>query len=247
MRVMVCDSYEEMTIRATRIVAGQVYLKPNCVLGLATGSTPVGMYEKLGEMCKNEELDFSEVKTFNLDEYYPIKASNRQSYRYFMDEKLFSKINIKPENTHIPNGESENPERECGEYENAINLAGGIDLQVLGIGRNGHIGFNEPGEHLDAYTHLTDLTANTIEANSRFFSNDEIIPTKALTMGISTILNAKKIILLANGEAKADVVAELMNKDINTSNPASMLKTHPDVVLICDRAAFSKAKLNADK
>ena len=242
MRVFVCDNYEEMTVRATRIVAGQVYLKPNCVLGLATGSTPVGMYAKLGEMCENEELDFSEVQTFNLDEYYPIKVSNRQSYRYFMNEKLFSKINIKLENTHVPNGEAENPELECENYEKAIHSAGGIDLQVLGIGRNGHIGFNEPSENLDAYTHLTDLTENTIEANSRFFDKDEVIPTKALTMGISTILSAKKIILLANGEAKADVVAELMSKDINTSNPASMLKTHPDVVLICDKAAFSKAE-----
>ena len=246
MRVIVCENYEEMSVRAARIVAGQIHVKPNCVLGLATGSTPVGMYKKLIEMNKDGEIDFSEVCSFNLDEYYPIKKDNRQSYQYFMNENLFNHINIDRNNTHIPNGEAEDPKAECKMYEKLIKQYGGIDLQILGIGQNGHIGFNEPDACLNSYTHLTDLTESTLEANSRFFNEDEVIPTQALTMGISSILNAKKIILLASGAAKHRVVTELMNDTINTAFPASMLKTHPDVVLICDKDAFSGASLGVD-
>jgi len=242
MRVIVCENYEEMSKKAAQLVAGQVALKPDSVLGLATGSSPVGMYENLAKMCNAGELDFSEVKSYNLDEYYPIEKSNRQSYYYFMNEQLFSKINIKPENTHIPNGEAKDPVKECEEYEKAVDSCGGVDIQILGIGQNGHIGFNEPAENLESYTHLTDLTENTIEANSRFFTKDEIIPTKALTMGMATILKAKKIILLANGEGKSRVVAELMNDKITTSVPATMLKMHSDVVLICDKEAYKLVK-----
>ena len=241
MRVIVCDTYEEMSMRAARIVAGQVQMKPDCVLGLATGSTPIGMYDNLIAMNKAGELDFSEVTSFNLDEYYPIKKSNRQSYQFFMNEHLFDKINIDKAKTHVPNGETENPDEECANYEKSIQAAGGIDLQILGIGQNGHIGFNEPEENLHAYTHLTGLTENTLEANSRFFDEDEIMPTQALTMGMSTILNARKIILLASGAAKSDVVAELMTDAITTNIPATLLKSHPDVVLICDKEAFAKA------
>ncbi len=246
MRVIVCKDYEEMSVKAARIVAGQLNIKPNCVLGLATGSTPVGMYKELIRMNREGEIDFSETVSFNLDEYYPIRKNNRQSYQYFMDENLFNHINISKENTHIPNGEAEDPEMECEQYEKSIREAGGVDLQILGIGQNGHIGFNEPDASLNSHTHLTELTENTIAANSRFFSEDEEIPTKALTMGISTILNAKKIILLASGANKSRVVGELLNPEINTSIPASMLKTHPDVVLICDHDAYTGARLGID-
>ena len=243
MRVIVCDSYDEMSKKAARIVAGQINVKPNSVLGFATGSTPIGTYKSLIQMNIDGEIDFSEVISFNLDEYYPIKQDNHQSYRYFMDQNLFNHINIPMENTHIPNGETTNPKEECENYEKAISDSGGIDLQILGIGENGHIGFNEPDAKLDSFTHLTDLTESTILANSRFFGEDEIMPTKALTMGIATILNAKKIVLLASGANKSRVVAELLNNDIDTSIPASMLKTHHDVVLICDKDAYLGARL----
>ncbi len=246
MRVIVCENYNEMSKAGAKLIASQLVLKPNSVLGLATGSTPVGMYKELISMNKAGELDFSEVTTFNLDEYYPISRDNRQSYYYFMQENLFSHININPENTNIPNGEAENTDEECLNYEKKIKASGGIDIQVLGIGRNGHIGFNEPNATLNSHTHLTALTENTLSANSRFFSEDETMPTEALTMGIATILSAKKIILLASGASKSRVVGELLNNRINTNIPATMLKTHPDVVLICDKDAYSGARLGVD-
>ncbi len=242
MRVILCDSYEEMSEKATRLVGGQIILKPDTVLGLATGSTPVGMYKNLAKKYEDGILDFSEVKTFNLDEYYPINRDSNQSYYYFMNENLFNHINVKKENIHIPNGEAKDVEAECANYEKIIDEAGGIDIQILGIGQNGHIGFNEPDENLKASTHVTGLTESTIKANSRFFNSIDEVPTKALTMGIATILKSKKIIIMACGEEKSDAVAELLNDDINTSNPATMLKVHPDVVLICDKGAYSKVK-----
>ena len=246
MRVILCENYEEMSLKAANIFAAQLTLKPNSVLGLATGSTPVGMYKKLSEMNNNGEIDFSAVTTFNLDEYYPIKRDNDQSYYTFMRENLFSKINIDLQKTHIPNGETDDPKTECENYEKMIKQAGGIDLQILGIDQNGHIGFNEPDASLNSFTHLTNLTENTIKANSRFFDSPEEVPRQALTMGISTILTAKKIILLASGASKSRVVAELLNDGINTSIPATLLKTHPDVVLICDKDAYIGAKLGVD-
>jgi len=246
MRVILCDNYEELSAQAAKLVASQIILKPDSVLGLATGSTPIGLYDNLVEMNKRGEIDFSGITTFNLDEYYPIKKENSQSYHYFMNEHLFSRINIDKENTHIPDGEAYLPEVECKNYEKLIKQHGGIDLQILGIGQNGHIGFNEPDINLNSGTHLTDLTESTMEANSRFFSEDEVMPTKALTMGISTILKSKKIILLASGANKSRVVAELLNEAINTSIPATMLKVHPDVVLICDRDAYSTIRLGVD-
>lgn len=240
MRVIVCENYEEVSKEAAKIVASQLILKPDSVLGLATGSTPVGMYNLLAEKNKAGEIDFSEVKSFNLDEYYPMAAEHDQSYRYFMNENLFNNINIKMENTHVLSGTAEDPKKECDDFEKMIDAAGGIDLQVLGIGQNGHIGFNEPDEFLYANTHLTDLTENTIQANSRFFDKIEDVPTKALTMGIATILKSKRIIILASGENKRDVVTDLIEGEISTKNPASMLKVHKDVIVICDKAAYSK-------
>ncbi len=237
MRVIVCDNYEEMSKKAAAIVAGQVALKPDCVLGLATGSTPIGLYDFLVEKYEKGEIDFSEVTSVNLDEYYPLSPENDQSYRYFMNKNLFDRINIDKSRTFVPNGLAEDADRECAAYEKRIDELGGIDLQVLGIGPNGHIGFNEPDDKLCAVTHLTDLTDSTIEANSRFFASKADVPTKALTMGMGSIIKAKSIILLASGEAKKDVVRELLNDNITTSIPATLLKVHPDTVLICDRAA----------
>lgn len=228
-----------MSKRAAKLVAAQVLLNPQSVLGLATGSTPVGMYNELISMYRAGELDFSQVKTFNLDEYYPIKRDNEQSYFKFMYKNLFSKINIDLYNIHFPDGETDNPVSECENYEKLIAQSGGIDLQILGIGQNGHIGFNEPDVNLNPYTHLTNLTENTIKANSRFFEAYDEVPRKALTMGIATILRAKKIILLASGFNKSRVVSELIKDGINTSVPATMLKAHPDAILICDRDAYS--------
>ncbi len=240
MRVIVCKNYEEMSDKATDLVRSQIVLKPDSVLGLATGSTPIGLYQRLCKLYEKGDIDFSEVTTFNLDEYYPISKDNSQSYYYFMNEQLFSHINVDKSKTFIPNGETDDPEKECEAYEALIEEAGGIDLQILGIGQNGHIGFNEPDENLNTKTHLTGLTQNTIDANSRFFEKKEDVPTKALTMGIATILKSKKIIIMANGESKRAAVAELLNEDITTSTPATMLKVHPDVVLICDEEAFGK-------
>lgn len=239
MRIIICENYEKMSKRAAKLVAAQVLLNPQSVLGLATGSTPVGMYNELISMYRAGELDFSQVKTFNLDEYYPIKRDNEQSYFKFMYKNLFSEINIDLYNTHFPDGETDNPVSECENYEKLIAQSGGIDLQILGIGQNGHIGFNEPDVNLNPYTHLTNLTENTIRANSRFFEVYDEVPRKALTMGIATILGAKKIILLASGLNKSRVVSELIKDGINTSVPATMLKAHPDAILICDRDAYS--------
>ncbi len=238
MRIIVCDDYEKMSQEAAKLVAAQVNLKPNCVLGLATGSTPVRMYQILAEMNEKKEVDFSDVTSFNLDEYYPILRTNDQSYYYFMNENLFSKINIDKNRTHVPNGEAKDAQKECEEYDKNIDAHGGIDLQILGIGQNGHIAFNEPGENLYAGTHVTGLTQNTIEANSRFFNDISEVPTQALTMGIASILKSRRIIIMANGKNKHDAVAKLLTDEITTSNPATMLKVHTDVTLICDKEAY---------
>ena len=237
MRLLRCKNYTELSLKAAQIVAGQVTMNPQSVLGLATGSTPVGMYSELVKMYEQGRVDFSEIRTFNLDEYYPISADNPQSYHYFMEENLFSKINIKKENTHILDGKCTDTAKECDKFEKLIAANGGIDLQILGIGQNGHIGFNEPAENLNLLTHLTSLTQSTVKANSRFFSDMSKVPTLALTMGIGTILKARKIIILANGESKKEAVKSLLTDSISTGLPASILKVHSDVTLICDNEA----------
>lgn len=246
MNIIICNNYEELSKKAADIVAEQIKLKPNSVLGLATGSTPLGLYERLAAMNKSGEISFRNVSSFNLDEYYPISADNDQSYRYFMNKNLFSKIDIKPENTFIPDGEAKNPSRECSAYDRKILEYGGIDLQILGIGQNGHIGFNEPGASLNSDTHLTPLTESTIKANSRFFERTEDVPTHALTMGIASILKSKKIVLLASGKSKRRVVSALLEGGINTSVPATMLKVHSNVTLICDKDAYPGMYLGID-
>lgn len=237
MKIIVCENYEEMSLKGAEIVKEQVNSKPDCILGLATGSTPVGLYNCLSEMNIKGDVDFSKVTSFNLDEYYPISPENDQSYRYFMNENLFSKINIDIKKTHVPNGMAEDPEKACKEYDESILNAGGIDLQILGIGQNGHIAFNEPADELYEGTHITGLTESTIKANARFFEKEEDVPTKAVTMGIASIMRARKIIILANGSAKREIVKNLINGGITTKIPASILKVHPDVTLICDKDA----------
>lgn len=246
MRVILLENYDELSEKAADIVASQIADKPDSVLGLATGSTPLGTYTNLIKMYNKGKIDFTEVKSFNLDEYYPIKKDNPQSYAKFMNDNFFSHINIKHENVHIPNGETDNPEAECEAYEKAIEENGGVDLQILGIGQNGHIGFNEPDTNLNEFTHLTKLTENTIKANSRFFDSYDKVPKNALTMGITTILKARKIVLLVSGANKSNVVDELLNDKINTSVPATLLKVHPDVVLLCDKSSYSNIKLGID-
>lgn len=240
MKFIVCNNYEEISKAAAEIIAELVKSKPDCILGLATGSTPVGTYKELINKNKNGEISFKKVVTYNLDEYYPISPDNDQSYRYFMNDNLFNHIDIPMENTHLLNGEASDPDAECKAYDKAIKAAGGIDIQILGIGRNGHIAFNEPDEALIAPTHKTDLTADTIDANSRFFESADMVPKHALTMGMASIFAAKKIILLANGASKAQAVKELLSDEIKTSNPSTLLKLHPDVTIICDKEAYGE-------
>ncbi len=240
MKFIVCDNYDEMSKEAAKIVINQIKSKNDSILGLATGSTPVGLYKELITSYEKGEISFENVKSFNLDEYYPIKKTNDQSYYYFMNDNLFSHVNIKPENTDIPNGEADDPEAECANYDERVASSAGVDVQILGIGQNGHIGFNEPDDKLDCGTHLTKLTQNTIEANSRFFNSIEDVPTAALTMGIGTIMKAKKIILLASGANKKDAIAALKDSFLNCNIPATMLKLHDDVIVICDKEAYGE-------
>lgn len=238
MRFIVCNNYEEMSEKAAEIFASQLILKPDSILGLATGTTPIGTYDRLVEMNKAGKIDFSKVQTFNLDEYYPIKADNDQSYRYFMNKYLFDKVNIDKANTHVPNGEAADPDEEGKNYDAMLEKAGGVDVQLLGIGRNGHIAFNEPDSYLIAGTHKTALTEDTIEANSRLFNDISEVPHFALTMGMASIMSAKKIVLLANGKGKHDAIVKLLDEKITPDCPASFLKLHPDVVIICDKDAY---------
>lgn len=237
MRIIVAKNYEEMSAFAARIVAGQIYLKPNSVLGLATGSTPIAMYQELIRVHKEVGLDFSEVTTFNLDEYLGLKPEDENSYHYYMHHHFFNHVNIKPENIHIPNGRPDHVEEECRQYDESIVLKGGIDLQVLGIGTNAHIGFNEPDIKFEATTHKVKLDDETIQANARFFDNKEEVPQYAISMGIKTIMHARKVLLLANGENKADAIYRAIYEGITPETPASILQLHQDVTVIVDDGA----------
>ena len=239
MKLLIVKGYEEMSEKATEIFVQQIQEKPDCVLGLATGSTPEGLYAKLAEANARKEVDFSRVRTVNLDEYYPISPENDQSYRYFMNRVLFDRVNIEKSNTFVPDGETKDVDAFCRSYEERIDAMGGIDMQLLGIGRNGHIGFNEPDGELIPLTHLTALTPNTIEANSRFFASEEDVPRHALTMGIQSVFKAKRVVMLASGKDKADAVRAMLQGNLNTLCPASLLRLHPDVTVICDEDAYS--------
>lgn len=237
MEVYVFNNYDEISNFAAKMLVNFINEKPDCVLGLATGETPVGMYKKLIEYNREKIVDFSKVKSFNLDEYRGLSGSHPQSYRYFMNENFFDHINIDKRNTFIPDGTCEDVEKECSDYEDKINEAGGIDFQILGIGSNGHIGFNEPSSELYVYTHLASLTEETRKANSRFFKNVEEVPDKAITVGIGQIMKARRIVLLASGSNKADIIGKLLNGKISTENPSSMLEVHPSVAVIVDKEA----------
>lgn len=240
MRIYEAKDYQEMSRKAANILSAQVILKPDSVLGLATGSTPIGMYDQLVEWYKKGDLDFSKVKTVNLDEYKGLTHDNDQSYYYFMHEHLFDRVNIDPANTNVPDGTEEDPEKECARYEKLIESMGGVDIQLLGIGHNGHIGFNEPDSTFAKMTHCVDLAESTIEANKRFFASVDDVPRQAYTMGIGTIMKAKKILLIVNGESKADAVAKAFFGPVTPEVPASILQFHSDVVVIGDSAALSK-------
>jgi glucosamine-6-phosphate deaminase len=240
MRIIVVDNYEEMSWKAASLVSSQMILKPNTILGLATGDTPLGMYSELIKLYNKKEIDFREVKSFNLDEYYGIDENNSQSYYFYMMNNFFKHINISHENINVPNGDAENIYEECLRYENEIKKSGGIDIQVLGIGVNGHIGFNEPDINFEAETHLVNLDDTTIESNSRLFERREDVPTKAISMGIKTIMYSKRIVLLASGLSKADAIYKTINGKINPETPASILQLHQDVTVILDKDAASK-------
>ena len=242
MKIFRTKDYEEMSRKAANLISAQILLKPDCVLGLATGSTPIGIYDQLVEWYKKGDLDFSTVKTVNLDEYKGLTRDNEQSYYYFMHHHLFDRVNIDEENTHVPNGKVENGDEECLRYEALIKSMGGVDLQLLGLGRNGHIGFNEPAADFPKITHCVDLTESTIEANKRFFASADEVPRQAYTMGIGTIMKADKILVVANGENKADAVAAMVQGKINPEVPASILQLHNNVILVADEAALSKLK-----
>ena len=231
MKVIKVKNYEELSVMAASIIGAQVINKPQCVLGLATGSTPIGTYEKLAEAYNNGILDFSEVKSINLDEYCGLSGDNNQSYRYFMNENLFNKVNIDKENTFVPDGTASDSEKECERYEALCASLGYADLQLLGIGHNGHIGFNEPASALAAVTHCVKLQESTINANSRLFEKKEDVPTSAFTMGIGTILKAKKI-LLVGGADKKDIIEKAIYGDVTPEVPASALQLHKDVTVI---------------
>ncbi|MCK4282708.1 MAG: glucosamine-6-phosphate deaminase [Candidatus Brocadiae bacterium] len=237
MDVVIVRDYEEMSDRAAAIVVRAIRQKPDLVLGLATGSTPEGLYQRLIEAHRKDGLDFSRARSFNLDEYVGLAPDHEQSYRRFMNEKLFEHVNIKPENTHVPDGLARGLLRHCAEYEDMIRNAGGIDLQVLGIGRDGHVAFNEPGTSLGSRTHVTALTRETIEDNSRFFDSPDQVPRFAVTLGIGSILEARKCIVLASGAGKADAVRATVEGPITSAVTASALQMHPDTVAIVDEAA----------
>lgn len=229
-----------MSRKAANIISAQVIMKPDCVLGLATGSTPIGLYRQLVAWYEKGDLDFSEVRTVNLDEYKGLSRENDQSYYYFMHHNLFDHVNLPAENSHLPNGMEPDSDKECRRYSELIRSMGGVDLQLLGIGHNGHIGFNEPGDAFDNDVHCVNLTQSTIEANKRFFASADDVPKQAYTMGIKTIMQAKKILIVASGEDKADIVRDAFFGPITPKVPASVLQLHNDVTLVADEAALSK-------
>lgn len=236
-KIMVAKTAQEAGIIAADIFEKLVSEKPDCVIGLATGSTPLPLYGELAARCAAGKLDFSAVKSVNLDEYKGLSPEHDQSYRYFMRTNLFDKINIDQKNTYVPDGLAEDAQTMCEDYERLIASLGGIDVQLLGIGHNGHIGFNEPDEVFPAATHEVQLTDSTREANKRFFASIDEVPTAAYTMGIGTVMAAKKVVLIATGEGKAEIVKKSFLGPVTPKVPASILQFHPDATVICDEAA----------
>lgn len=242
MKIIRAKDYNDMSRKAANIISAQVIMKPACVLGLATGSTPIGTYAQLVEWYQKGDLDFSEVTTVNLDEYKGITRDNEQSYYYFMNDNLFSKVNINLERTFLPDGMEPDSDKACEDYNRIIASVGGVDLQLLGLGHNGHIGFNEPGMAFEAETHCVNLTESTMKANQRFFASMEDVPKQAYTMGIKTIMQAKKILVVVSGEDKAEIVKEAFFGPITPKVQASVLQLHNDVTIVADEAALSLVK-----
>lgn len=242
MKVIIVENYEEASQEAAKIFINQVKENPQSILGLATGSTPIRMYELLREDHEKNHTSYKDVKSYNLDEYFGLDASHPQSYHYFMYKNLFDHININPENIHIPNGMTDDVDAECERYDELIKEAGGVDIQVLGIGNNAHIGFNEPTINFEKGTHLVQLEDSTIEANSRFFDNIEDVPKKAITMGVGSIFKSRKIMLIATGENKAEAIYNTVYGKVVPEVPASILQFHSDIVLILDKEAAKLLK-----
>lgn len=243
MRIYKTKDYEAMSRKAASVIAAQVVAKPDCVLGLATGSTPIGAYKKLIEWYEKGDLDFSQVTTVNLDEYKGLPRENDQSYYYFMNENLFDHVNINKERTFLPDGTEADSEKACKAYEEIVRSVGGADLQLLGMGHNGHIGFNEPADYFPKETHCVDLAESTIQANKRFFASEAEVPRQAYTMGIGTIMSAKKILIVISGADKAETVKKAFFGPVTPQVPASILQLHPDVVVVADEAALSRVEL----
>lgn len=240
MKVYCAKDYEQASKVAAAIISAQVLMKPDCVLGLATGSTPIGTYEQLIKRYKEGELDFSQVHSINLDEYRGLRPDNDQSYRYFMNTHLFDFVNIDKKNTFVPDGLEEDKEKACRDYDEIIRVHGGVDLQVLGLGHNGHIGFNEPDSCFAKGTHCVTLAESTVAANARFFSSADEVPKEAYTMGIQSIMQAKKILVIVSGESKKEIVKKAFYGPITPQVPASVLQLHPDVTIVGDEAALSE-------
>jgi len=240
LRIIITKDYDELSSKAADFIAAQLDEKPSSILCLATGSTPLGTYKELVSRYKEKKIDFSKVSTFNLDEYYGLADEHPQSYHYFMNENLFKHINLKKSNSMVPDGKVKNIKKYCFEYEWEIKQKGGIDLQLLGLGRDGHIGFNEPGSSLGSRTRLKTLTKETVEDNARFFEKKEDVPVYVLTMGVGTIMEAKKVLLLVSGEGKAKVLSNVVEGPVTSMVPASALQLHPNVILIADLAAASR-------
>lgn len=232
MKFITTQTYEKLSRQAANIISAQVIMKPDCVLGLATGSSPIGVYRQLIDWYNKGDIDFSQVTTVNLDEYVGLNGNHPQSYRYFMQTNFFDHINIKPENTYVPSGVAADTAAECAEYDARIKRFGGIDLQLLGIGLDGHIGFNEPGDCFVTATHVADLHESTVKANARFFAGEDEVPRQAISMGMVSIMQAKKILLIANGPAKKDVLLRAFEGPITPALPASILQLHPDLTVI---------------
>ncbi len=240
MKIIRAKDYADMSRKAANIISAQVIMKPNCVLGLATGGTPVGAYAQLVDWYNKGDIDFSEVTTVNLDEYRGLPKEHPESYWSFMHKNLFDKVNIDPAKINLPDGTNPDAEDACTKYNQIIHAVGGIDLQLLGIGHDGHIGFNEPGEAFELETHCVDLTAETIEANKRFFDgNEDLVPKQAYTMGIKTIMQARKVLMVANGKGKAEIIKKAFFGPVTPEVPASILQMHPDFILVGDEEALS--------
>ena len=242
LKILRTKDYADMSRKTANLISAQVILKPDCVLGLDTGSSPVGAYMQLVDWYNKGDVDFSRVRTVNLDEYLGLPRENDQSYYYFMHHNLFDHVNLPEGAANLPNGMAEDMDAECARYDALIRSLGGVDLQLLGIGHDGHIGFNEPCDHFPTGTHVVELAERTIEANQRFFASRDEVPRRAVTMGIGTIMAARKVVLVASGAEKAPIVKEAFFGPVTPQVPASILQMHPDVTLVADEAALSLVK-----